>query len=772
MGSIDEHKILDTGTIRVRRWRRRLVFGGAVSALIAGTLVTGFAVTPATAAVASELAFTSGPVNAPSTSSGQNIAVSVESSSGAVITSDTGRSVALVISTNPGGGTLSCSGGETASDVNGVATFTDCIINAVGNGYRLTATASGLTSAVSGTFNVAGSAKLLAFSSGPVNAPSTTSGQTIVVSVEDASGNLTNDSGRNVTLAVSTGSGSISCSGGNTVVDSNGVATFTGCVISAVGNGYRLTATASGLTSAVSGTFNVAGSAKLLAFTSGPVSAATGAGQTIVVSVEDSSGNLTADSGRTVTLAIETNPGGGVLTCSGGNTVVDSNGVATFTGCAISAPGTGYTLIATASGLTSAVSGGFNITGAASMLVFTSGPLSEPATTSTQTIVVSVEDSHGDVVTSDSGRVVTLAIETNPGGGLLTCTGGETATDSHGVATFTGCVISAAGAGYTLVATAAGLTSGLSGAFNIGTTSLPTQIYGPDAIGTSIAISEQEFPVNGSAGGVVLCRSDFYTDCLVGGPLAADINGPLLITPGASESIAIDPRVDAEIERVLPVGGPVYILGGVLALSPNIDATLGGQGYNVIREAGINEYATAVDVAEAEGNPSTIFEATGLSFYDALSAVPAAIKAHAAILLTDGSRETLETYVYLLSVPGDIRYAIGGPEAAAGADPYANAIYGQDLFGTSAAVASTFFPGASMYGVATAADFADALGGGVFMATGGRSGPLLLVNSNAPLPAAILPYLASLAVGAQGYVFGGPLAVAASVLGALQSAVG
>jgi hypothetical protein len=270
----------------------------------------------------------------------------------------------------------------------------------------------------------------------------------------------------------------------------------------------------------------------------------------------------------------------------------------------------------------------------------------------------------------------------------------------------------------------------------------------------------------------VLCRSDFFSDCLVGGPLAADVNGPLLITPGASLSNTIDSRVDTEIERVLPTGRTVYILGGDLAVSPNIDVTLAGQGYNVIREAGINEFATAVDVAEAEGNPSTIFEATGLSFYDALSAVPAAIKTHAAILLTNGSSESLETFAYLLSFPGDTRYAIGGPLAAYGADPYALPVYGQDLFGTSDAVAAQFFPGASIFGVATAADYPDALGGGVFMATGGRSGALLLVNQNAPLPPEILPYLNSLAFGTQGYVFGGPLAVAFSVLLALQAAVG
>jgi beta-N-acetylhexosaminidase len=298
------------------------------------------------------------------------------------------------------------------------------------------------------------------------------------------------------------------------------------------------------------------------------------------------------------------------------------------------------------------------------------------------------------------------------------------------------------------------------------------RIYGTDAIGTSIAVSQAEFPSAGSAQAVVLARSDFFSDALAGGPLAAKLGGPLLITPGASLSSSLDPRVQAEIQRVLPVGDTVYILGGDLALSPNIDTDLKGLGYVVIREAGSDEYATAVDIAEALGNPSTILEATGLSFYDALSAVPAAIEDHAAILLTDGSTQAPETAAYLAQFSGDTRIAIGGPLAAFGADPTATPVYGQDLFATSAAVASYFFPSAAIFGAATAAEFPDALGGGVFMATGGRMGPLLLVNQSTPLPPEILPYLATLTIGTSGYVFGGPLAVNAAVLTALQASVG
>jgi hypothetical protein len=301
------------------------------------------------------------------------------------------------------------------------------------------------------------------------------------------------------------------------------------------------------------------------------------------------------------------------------------------------------------------------------------------------------------------------------------------------------------------------------------TSSVPVQrISGSDAIGTSIAVSQAEFPAAGSAKAVVLARSDFFADALAGGPLAAKMGGPLLITAGASLSTTIDPRVQAEIQRVLPVGDTVYILGGDLALSPDIDTQLQALGYVTQRIAGADEYGTAVDIAEAMGNPTTIFEATGLTFQDALSAVPAAVKEHGAILLTDGTTQAPETAAYLSANPGDTRYAIGGPLAAYGADPTAIPVYGQDLYGTSAAVASMFFPSATVFGAATGADFPDALSGGVFM--GQTQGPMLLVEPSGPLPPTIDTYLTGvLPTLSQGYLFGGPLAVGSDVLTELEN---
>ena len=296
------------------------------------------------------------------------------------------------------------------------------------------------------------------------------------------------------------------------------------------------------------------------------------------------------------------------------------------------------------------------------------------------------------------------------------------------------------------------------------------RIYGTDAIGTSIAVSQAELPNPGSATAVVLARSDFFADALAGGPLAAHLGGPLLITPGAALSANIDPRVQAEIQRVLPVGDTVYILGGDLALSSNIDTQLQALGYVTQRIAGADEYGTAVDIAEALGNPSTIFEATGLTFQDALSAVPAAIKDQGAILLTDGATQASETAAYLAAHPSDTRYAIGGTFAAYGADPTANPVYGQDLYGTSAAVANTFFAGATVFGAATGADFPDALSGGVLMGQPGTQGPMLLVEPSGPLPSTIATYLTGVAPTlTQGFLFGGSLAVGNDVLTELSN---
>ncbi|HZU79829.1 MAG TPA: cell wall-binding repeat-containing protein, partial [Acidimicrobiales bacterium] len=221
---------------------------------------------------------------------------------------------------------------------------------------------------------------------------------------------------------------------------------------------------------------------------------------------------------------------------------------------------------------------------------------------------------------------------------------------------------------------------------------------------------------------------------------------------------------------LLPKGATVYILGGPVALNSGIDAELQNLGFNTQRISGDTQYGTAVAIAQAMGNPSTVFEATGTSFADALSAVPAAIATGGAILLTNGSTQNSETAAYLQAHPPKNRYAIGGPQAAAGADPSATPVYGADLYGTSAAVASQFFPKPANLGFATGNGFADALGGGPFMGVAGTVGPMLLVAPNAPLPQSIANYVsATKSSVTQAFLFGGAGAVGDDVVQAVEA---
>jgi len=279
-----------------------------------------------------------------------------------------------------------------------------------------------------------------------------------------------------------------------------------------------------------------------------------------------------------------------------------------------------------------------------------------------------------------------------------------------------------------------------------------TRIAGVDRIGTSVAVSQLTFPIAGTAGAVVLARSDDFPDALTGGPLAAHNHGPVLLTTPT----ALSPETSAELRRVLSPGKTVYLLGGPFALGPGVESAVQGLGYQVERIAGATRYDTATAIAEALGNPRTIFEATGLNYPDALAGVPAAIMTSAAILLTAGPVQAPQTAQYLNAHLPGTRYALGGEAGAA--DPTAIKIAGADRFATAIAVDARFFPVPKTVGAAAGAAFADGLAAGPYLGTVG--GPLVLVPSSGEPPPEVSSYLTSIAGSVTtGYVFGGPLAV-------------
>jgi ell wall binding domain 2 (CWB2) len=290
----------------------------------------------------------------------------------------------------------------------------------------------------------------------------------------------------------------------------------------------------------------------------------------------------------------------------------------------------------------------------------------------------------------------------------------------------------------------------------------PQRLAGSDRDDTAVAVSQNEFSAPHSASAVVLARSDAFADALTGGPLAVAKKGPLLLTSSGS----LDPNTAAEISRVLVPGGTIYLLGGTGALSMAVQTQVSALGFTIVRIAGVDRYATAVQVANVIGNPGAILEASGVDFPDALSAGPAAAALHGAVLLTNGAVQSSATATYLAAHPS-IRYAVGGP--AANADPAAIAVVGNDRYATSAAVARAFFPAASSFGMATGGGFADALSGGAFAGALGQ--PMLLVPATGPIAEPVHAFIATHNTGITAVeVFGGTDAVSAPTVANLVAA--
>lgn len=264
---------------------------------------------------------------------------------------------------------------------------------------------------------------------------------------------------------------------------------------------------------------------------------------------------------------------------------------------------------------------------------------------------------------------------------------------------------------------------------------------------------------------VVLASNAAFPDALAGAPLAVAAHGPLLLTPPSG----LTPSVSAEIQRVVPQGATVDVLGGDAALAPAVDSQLQSLGYRVQRLAGADRYATAAAVATAIPDPTGVYEVTGLNFPDGLAAGAAAAGSRGVVLLTDGTAQASATSQWLGEHPGLPRTAVGGPSAAA--DPAAKAVVGADRYATAAYLAREVFASPDYVGMASAVAFPDALAGGAD--AGGKGGPLLLVPPCGPLPSSVAGELSSLS-GAitTGTLYGGTQAVGDDVLSEVEGDLG
>lgn len=516
--------------------------------------------------------------------------VEVRNASNVLVTSFSGN-IAVAKSAGPAG---TLSGTLFVAAVGGVGTFTNLSIDLAGTGYQLTFTTGSLTPAVSTPFAVSvGSANKLSVQTQPGGASGGLAFATQpVIHVLDAGNNLVSASSATVTAAITSGTGTAGAALGGTTAQaaSSGVATFSNLSINLAGTGYSLTFTATSLTSAVSATFNVTvGSATQLAVQAQPGGASGGQAFTTqpVVHVLDAGGNLVTSSGLSISAAISTGTGTAGSTLGGTTAQAASGGVASFSNLSIDLAGSGYRLTFSATGVSSVDSALFNvIVGAAAKLAITTQPAGSTGGVSlaAQPVVV-VQDAGGNLVSS-SGATVSASITPATGTGGATLLGTTSQAAAAGVATFTNLAIDLAGTGYSLTFASAGLTSAISGTFNI-------------TVGAAASLSVSTQPAGASGG------TQFATQPVV---QVVDAGGNLVT--GAGNSITVSIKAGTGTTGAALSGTLTLAASGGVATWLDLAIDLAGTAYELEFNDGSLPTATSAAFDVTIGSPVALRVAT------------------------------------------------------------------------------------------------------------------------------------------------------------------
>lgn len=328
----------------------------ATMAFAGTTPDTSALVTVAPFSAAQSLRFTTQPTNLVV---GQTMPVSpvvtVIDSVGNLVTDNVSRSIAVALATNPGNAILSGTLSVTLAPGSATAAFPSLSLNALGTGYVLLATATGLNAAASATFNVVATTDAISLRVLPTTVPSTvqagaaltgTGGTLAVEAINSAGTRVTSFTGP-ITLTLQGNAAPIV--GTATVTAVSGVATFTAASVQRAGAGYVFTASSPGMvtaTAASATTVTAAAAARLVALDSMPATVAGNPWPSQRVAITDAFGNPVPSASATVTIrAGQIFPGDSSYVTWGGSGALGGigaaapvlsattvNGVATFSG--------------------------------------------------------------------------------------------------------------------------------------------------------------------------------------------------------------------------------------------------------------------------------------------------------------------------------------------------------------------------------------------------------------------------------------------------------
>jgi hypothetical protein len=289
----------------------------------------------------------------------------------------------------------------------------------------------------------------------------------VTVRVLDLNNNVVTAFNGQITIAIQNNPSAGALSGTTQVNAANGVAVFPDLSIDKAGSGYTLRATSTGLTQTTSAAFSILpGAAVSLMFAQHPSDISAGVEITPSVEVHtlDAFGNIASGFAGEVTLTLDDNSGNGTLL---GTTVkAAENGTAIFGDLSVDKTGEGYTLQATASGLTEAISDSFSVSpGIPTKMIFTG----QPSTTEAGAIIdppiqVQILDMYDNFIDEFVGSV-SVELHSNTGNGILSGTTEKSA--ETGNAIFEDLRIEKAATSYTLKAISPDLEDAISEEFDI-----------------------------------------------------------------------------------------------------------------------------------------------------------------------------------------------------------------------------------------------------------------------------------------------------------------
>ena len=215
-----------------------------------------------------------------------------------------------------------------------------------------------------------------------------------------------------------------------------------------------------------------------------------------------------------------------------------------------------------------------------------------------------------------------------------------------------------------------------------------------------------------------------FADSLTSALLAFKESAPILLT----KPNELPSAVKRELNRLKPE--QIIIIGGINAVSQQIENDLHTYANPLTRIAGNDRYETAIEIADRLNINQQMILVSGERFADALAISPYAAKNQIPILLT--KKEKMPDVTKTVAKNYNKTTIIGGEQVIHNSqlvnvnNPIR--VSGKDRIETSVQIAETFFKSSPHVFVSSATQFPDALTGSSLAAK--NKAPILLVENN------------------------------------------